>query len=115
MELVTDLWVQALIHRARLGGAYATVARKGDARAGAVLVKGVDLRAGRARLWSEAVRGDGRQVWMQPHPGADEAALDAYAERQARYDPDLWVVEIEDPDASRFLTEPVEPEPPAAA
>ncbi len=115
MELSTDLWVSALIHRARLGGAYATVVRKGDARAGAVLVKGVDLRTRTARLWTEALRGDGERVWMQPHPGADEPTLDAYAERQARYDPDLWVVEVEDADAARFLTETVEPAPPPAA
>ena len=109
MKLATDFWVQALIRRAQLGGAYATVARRGDPTAGAVLVKGLDVRARSARLWAEAVRGEGERVWMQPHPGAAEAELDAYAERQARYDPDLWVVEIEDADAARFLTEPVEP------
>ena len=35
MLLSTDVWVGALIRRAQLGGAFATVARKGDARAGA--------------------------------------------------------------------------------
>ncbi|MEY4556016.1 MAG: hypothetical protein RL093_1135, partial [Pseudomonadota bacterium] len=34
MLLSSDLWVSALIRRAELGGAFATVARKGDARAG---------------------------------------------------------------------------------
>ena len=38
MLLSTDIWVGALIRRAELGGAFAMVARKGDARAGAVLV-----------------------------------------------------------------------------
>ena len=38
MLLSTDVWVGALIRRAELGGAFATVARKGDPRAGAVLV-----------------------------------------------------------------------------
>ena len=58
MLLSTDIWVGALIRRAELGGAFATVARKGDARAGAVLVKVVDRREGTARLYSEATRGD---------------------------------------------------------
>ena len=109
MELPTDLWVQALIRRAGLEGAFAVVARRGDTRAGAVLVKVVDRRAGEARLFAEALRGtDAERVWRQPHPGAPEAELDRYAERQLRYDPDLWIVEIEDRDGRHFLTEPVE-------
>lgn len=108
MLLSSDLWVAALIRRAEQGGAFATVARKGDARAGAVLVKVVDRRAGATRLYAEAVRGDGERVWMEPQPGRDEGELDAYATRAARIDPDIWVVEIEDTQGRTFLTEPVE-------
>jgi hypothetical protein len=108
MLLSTDVWVAALIRRAELGGGYAVVVRKGDARAGAVLVKVLDRRAGAVRLYAEATRADGERVWMQPHPEADEAALDAYAERARRIDPDLWVVEIEDPQGRHFLTEIVD-------
>ena len=108
MILTTDIWVGALIRRAGLGGAFATVVRKGDAKAGAVLVKVVNRRADQARLYVEAVRGDGERVWMQPRPGTSEAELDAYAERARRIDPDLWVVEIEDGEGRHFLVEPVE-------
>ncbi len=108
MLLSTDIWVGALIRRAERGGAFAMVVKKGDARAGAVLVKLVDRRAQTVRLYAEATRADGERVWMQPHPGADEAALDAYAERARRIDPDLWVVEIEDLQGRHFLTESVE-------
>ena len=111
MELPTEFWVQALMRRATLAGAFCVVARHGDDRAGAVLVKAVDRRRGGVRLYAEAARGgDGGRVWMQPHPGEGEAALDAYADRQAGYDPDLWVVEIEDAEGRHFLTEPVEGE-----
>lgn len=108
MLLSTDVWVGALIRRAELEGAFAAVLRKGNPRAGAVLVKAVDRRAGTARLYAEATRGDGERVWMRPVRSEAEADLDAYAERQARYDPDLWVVEIDDREGRHFLTEPVD-------
>jgi hypothetical protein len=106
--LSTDIWVSALIRRVEQGGAFAMVVKKGDARAGAVLVKVVDRRAGDVRIYAEATRADGERVWMQPHPGADETTLDAYAERSRRFDPDLWVVEVEDVHGRHFLTETVE-------
>jgi len=106
--LSTDVWAGALIRRANQAGAFATVARKGDARAGTVLVKVVDRRAGKARLYAQAVRGEGETVWMEPQPGRDEAELDAYVEKQARFDPDLWLIEVEDLEGRHFLTEPVE-------
>ncbi|HEX6860810.1 MAG TPA: DUF1491 family protein [Caulobacteraceae bacterium] len=107
MLLSTDIWVGALIRRAELAGAFAMVIRKGDPRAGAVLVKVLDRRAGTVRLYSEATRGDGERVWMQPSLGA-EGDLDAYIERARRIDPDLWVVEIDDTQGRHFLTEAVE-------
>jgi len=106
--LSTEVWVFALIRRVELAGAFATVARRGDARAGSVLVRTIDRRNGEARLYAEATRGDGERVWMQPASSTAEAELDAYVERAARIDPDLWVVEIQDGDGARFLTEPVE-------
>jgi len=106
--LSTDIWVGALIRRAELGGAFAAVARKGDPRAGAVLVKAVNRGQGTARLYSEATRGDGERVWMQPVASETETELDAYIARTVRIDPDVWVVEIEDRDGRHFLTEAVE-------
>lgn len=108
MLLSTDFWVGALIRRAELGGAFATVARKGDPRAGAVLVKTINRRDGVALIYAEAFRGDGERVWMNPTASHDEPDLDRYIERAVRVDPDLWVVEIEDKDGRHFLTEPVE-------
>lgn len=108
MLLATDIWVAALIRRAEVGGAFATVLRKGDPRAGAVLVKILNRPEGTARLYAEATRGDGERVWMRPQPSDDEGELDRYVERAARIDPDIWVVEVDDRQGRHFLTEPVE-------
>ena len=106
--LSTDIWVAALIRRAEQGGAYPMVIRKGDARAGSVLVKVLNRREGMARLLAEATRGDGERVWMQPVGSYEESDLDAYIARTIRIDPDVWVVEIDDTAGRHFLTEPVE-------
>ena len=108
MVLASDLWVSALIRRAELSGAFGMVLRKGDARAGAVLVKVLNRPQGTAKLYAEATRLDGERVWMQPVPSEQEPDLDAYVERAARVDPDIWVVEIDDRQGRHFLTEAVE-------
>lgn len=109
MKFSTDIWVAALVRRAELGGAFAVVAHKGDARAGSVLIKVLDRSSGGARLFAEATRADGETVWMQPSRAQQEADLDAYITRARRIDPDLWVVEIEDRFGRHFLTEDVDP------
>jgi hypothetical protein len=108
MLLSTDIWVSALIRRAEMGGAFPVVVRKGDTRAGAVLVKVLNRTDRTARLYAEATRMDGERVWMQPAPSDQEPDLDRYIERAVRVDPDLWVVEIDDRDGRHFLTEAVE-------
>jgi hypothetical protein len=109
--LSTDLWTSALIRRAELAGAFATVVRKGDARAGTVIVKAYDTSTRQARLFTEAFGSDGERLWIQPVASDSESELDAYIQRQAGYDPDLWVVEIEDREGRHFITEKVEQSP----
>ena len=108
MLLSADIWVGALIRRAEIGGAFAVVVRKGDPRAGAVLVKLLNRKTGTARLLAEATKGDGDRIWMQPLASTDEPDLDRSIARAAKIDPDVWVVEIEDREGRHFLVEPVE-------
>ena len=107
MLLHTDLWVSALIRRAGIAGANAVVVRRGDARAGTVIVKAYNTSDRTARLFTEAFGPDGDRLWIEPVQGT-ETELDAYVERQAGFDTDLWVVEIEDREGRHFLTEKVE-------
>jgi len=109
-ELKTEIWTQALIRRAEVGGAFAGIVRKGDPDAGAVLVKVATLD-GRARLYAPARDGEGERIWLDLSSGSlgvDEAAIDEYARTRASRDPDLWVVEIEDRAGRTFLTEPID-------
>ena len=110
MRLSSDIWVYALIRRVELAGSFATLLRKGDARGGAVLVKTVDRKSGQAKVWAEAAGRGGETIWMRPTGAETEADVDAHIDRAARIDPDIWVVEVEDADGRRFLTEAVEGE-----
>lgn len=107
MLLATDIWVSALLKRVELAGSFATIAKKGDARAGAVIVKVLNLRTRDAYVLREAQSGE-ETLWMRPVETVNEPDVDAYIERQLKFDPDLWVVEIEDKEGRHFLTEVVE-------
>lgn len=112
MLLNADLWVSALIRRVEMAGGFAYVTRRGDAAHGSVLVKVVNLRARSAYLLREATHGD-ETVWIRPLQSDDETELNAYIDKQLRFDPDLWVIEIEDARGRHFLTEKVEGAPEA--
>ncbi len=106
MLLNSDIWVGALVRRVEQAGSFATIVRRGERQFGAVIVKVLNLRSRQAYVLREAQQGEGT-VWMRPVETLNEADLDAWIERQVRYDPDLWVVEIEDAEGRHFLTETV--------
>ena len=106
-RLKAGIFVRALIRRAEVAGAHAAVVRKGAEEAGAILLKLNPLN-GTCTVLSQARRGDGELVWVNPLGGpADEEKARGYFERQVKYDPDLWIVEIEDREGRTFVDEPV--------
>lgn len=110
--LSTDVWVSALIRRAELDGAFATVVRKGDQRAGDVVIKAYNTSERTARLFSQSLDMQGQPLWIQPVASEMESELDAYLERRRKYDPDLWVVEVEDRQGRHFILDKVDGEGP---
>lgn len=103
-RLTSDFWVRAYLVRLRLADIPAYVTARGDATAGAVLVKLATLD-GQAKAFQRAfdLAADQR-VWVVLAEGA-EAAVDAVVARQRGFDPDLWVVEIEDRAGRTLLDE----------
>jgi len=104
-RLTAELWVQAYLTRLRLADIPAFVTSRGDATAGAVLIKQNPLD-GSAILYQRSVDlMTGDRKWMVLADG-DEAEVDAAIARQHSFDPDLWVIEVEDRDGRHLLDEP---------
>ena len=96
-RLSTELWVMGHVRQCVAQGITATIAHKGDAWGGALIVK-LNLLGPGFRVLSQTRDMEGRIAWLQANSGAllPEAEADAYIERQVKRDPDLWVIEIED-------------------
>ena len=94
-RLTSRFWVDAYLARLRFADIPGFVVAHGDDTGGAVLVK-LNTLDGRAVLYQRSfdLMRDTR-VWAELAAG-DEAEVDAAVARQRGFDPDLWVIEVED-------------------
>lgn len=104
-RLAAGLWVSAYMNRLRLAGIPAYVTARGDAGAGAVLVKVATLD-GQAAVYERRfdIERDAR-VW-QVLAAEAEREIDAMLTRQRARDPDLWIIELEDRAGRSLLDQP---------
>ena len=100
MRVTTDFWVSALLKRSFSTGGFAAVVKRGSPEAGAIFVV-VRNRFGETVLFGPApqtsydtAKPDERH-FSRLDVGEDGAAVDARLEKEKRFDPDIWVVEIE--------------------
>jgi len=109
MRLKSNIWVSAYLRRCQVNGVFGAVRRRGAEEAGAVFVK-VALLDGNAMLFTPAPQtayDNSRPVERVFTPlSAAPVPEDAVEERLAkeiRFDPDVWIVEIEDREGRHFL------------
>jgi hypothetical protein len=100
LRLKTAIWVSAFLRRCMVEGLYGAVVRKGAEEAGAVYVI-VNHLDGTFHLFGPAPGPshdeEGERRWsVELEPPASMEQIDALLERKRRFDPDIWVVEIED-------------------
>ncbi len=110
MQLKSAIWVSAYLRRCQHEGAYALVRRRGAEEAGAIFVK-INRLDGTADLYGPAPQAS----FDKSHPSdrrfaaclatqpAPDAEIKSYLVRQVRYDPDLWVIEVDDRRGRHFL------------
>lgn len=103
-RLTAEFWVQAYLARLRLRDIPAFVTAHGDDTAGAVLVK-LNTLDGRAAAYQRSFDlMSGARQWLVLAEG-EESAVDAAIARQRGFDPDLWVIEVEDRAGRHLLDE----------
>jgi hypothetical protein len=99
--VTSEIWVQAFIRRCQLMGLSAVLVRRGAREAGTIfLTLYVAPRA--ARLFGPppgpAHDESGERIWGQPLGAAPvaEAEIAQYLARQVSFDPDIWIVDVDD-------------------
>jgi hypothetical protein len=105
IRLTSEVWVSAYLTRLRLSDIPAFVVARGDSTAGAILVK-LNTLNGKGSVFHRSFDlNTGQRNWIELIMGI-EVDLDATIARQRSFDPDLWVIEVEDREARHLLEEP---------
>ena len=99
-RLTAGMLVSALIRRVEAEGGSGMVLAKGDATAGAILVQLANR--GEAGALIERTLGVDGYAWRATGPD-DPVARGDYLARRRRNDPDLWVIELDSPDAEAIV------------
>jgi hypothetical protein len=109
MRLRSDFLISAIIRQAELDGAVAMLRRRGAAEAGAIFVK-VDRLDGTAALYAPAMQSligteSAERLWQRAHSEETVSPLDIEdrMQKEIRFDPDLWLIEIEDRQGRPFV------------
>ncbi|KFC73408.1 hypothetical protein FG93_01776 [Bosea sp. LC85] len=96
-RLTSDFWVSAYLRQAALDGFDAVLRRRGASEAGAIFVK-LDRLDGTAALYGpapQALVDESGVRRFQLILDSDPLSVEERVERERRFDPDLWLVEIE--------------------
>lgn len=105
MRLTADIWVSAYLARLRLVEIPAFVVNRGDGTAGAVLIKLYTLDGNACCYQRSFDLTTGARKWVVLAEGP-EVDVDASITKQRSFDPDLWVIEVEDRKGRHLLDEP---------
>ena len=111
MRLKSGIWVAAYVRRCHVEGTFAALVKRGAEEAGAIYIK-LNRLDGTGTLYGpapqtafDAAAPTGRifTIVLGRQGPAPEAEIDARLKREIGFDPDIWIVEIEDKAARHFL------------
>ncbi len=102
-RLNADFWVQAYLTRLRLADIPAFVTAKGDPTAGNIMVK-LNTLDGKAQAFQRSFDASGARIWITLSEGPDAEVEESLA-HQRKFDPDIWIIEVEDRNGRHLLDE----------
>jgi len=104
-RLASSVLVAALLRRAQGEGGNGAVLAKGDPTAGSVTV--ILAEKGRkACVVERLLRPDGTYAWEQSRQSVEnEEEFKEFLQRRRKYDPDIWILELDIASAERFAAE----------
>ncbi len=105
-RLTSAMLASLMIRRVSGEGGMAMILAKGDETAGGILI--ATREKGRnTGLYERILSLDGHYLWQPvgPQDIDGERETDHYIQRRRASDPDLWVIELDIPNAERFAAE----------
>jgi hypothetical protein len=105
-RLTSAVLASGFMQLAGQAGGFATVLAKGDPVSGALLLQLLE-RGEFFSLFERMPDRTGVYQWSEVGPqGSDKKEnLESYLDRRQLRDPDLWIVELDVPDAQRFVAD----------
>ena len=113
--LKSEIWVKAHLRRCFSSGLTAVIVNKGAPEAGAIYVQ-VTISSQEVRIFSPApgpaYDERGERTWSQPLGSAPVSPDKAseYLARQKSFDPDIWIIDIDDRTGTGLLNVDDSPE-----
>lgn len=103
VRVTSALFVAALVRRVQAGGGFAYVSRRGNDQAGAIFVAFVSPSTGACSLYAPAPPSDepddpvtrDERAFVFSRELADSLELSDFIASETRFDPDFWLIEIE--------------------
>jgi hypothetical protein len=108
MRIKSEIWVRAYLRRCQAQGIPVVIVRRGDEAAGAIFIC-INRLDGTVFLYGPAPAGlsgtETERRWVSCFGSRAVGLVDVqeYLARQKEFDPDLWIIEIEDKAGRHFL------------
>jgi hypothetical protein len=105
-RLSAETKVQTLLRLVSQNGGFGAVLKKGDRISGAILIQCVE-KGENPKLLENMPSLDGQPNWQKiwPQDTDNNKELSEYVTQRFRFDPDMWLIELDIPDAERLIAQ----------